>query len=80
MKIESTNSLLEHLKQFWFIYAFVGQFIVNYSFINNTLAQHTKRLDILEIKVERTDLNLAEIKTTLAEIKTSIKYIEQRVK
>ena len=76
----SDNNLIGHLKQYWFMYAFAVQFIINYNFVNTTLQAHSKRLDILEIKVEKADLNLTEIKTTLAEIKTSIRYIEQKVK
>lgn len=78
--MQTDTSLFTHLKQYWYIYAFTAQLIINYSFVNNTLTQHEKRIDTLETKVERADLNLGEIKTVLAEIKTSIKYIEQKVK
>lgn len=78
--MKDDSNLIGHLKQYWFVYAFAVQFVINYSFVNTTLSAHAKRLDILEIKVEKADLNLTEIKTTLAEIKTSIKYIEQKIK
>jgi len=75
--------LMQHIKQYWVIYAFFVQFIVSYTTINSRILAHDekfgvqdKRLDILDNKVANVDVALTEIKTSLAEIKTSIKYIE----
>ena len=80
MKEQKERGIVNHIKEYWIIYAFAGQLIMNYTVTNQTLKDHTKRIEKLETKAESTDIVVTEIRTKLSSIETSILYIKEAVK
>jgi hypothetical protein len=76
----NSTSTLKHLKEYWIVYAFAVQLVINYTITNQTIADHSKRLDMLEAKALVVESNLSEIKVQLSSIQTSLKFIEKQLK
>ena len=74
------KGIIQHLKEYWLIYGFVAQLIINYTATSQTLADHNRRLIELEKKQESEELIITEIRTKLASIETSLIYIKDALK
>ena len=73
------QGVIWHLKEYWFLYAFIFQTIYTFWFNNFTIQNHTDRIAQLETRQNNEDVLLSEIKSRLASIDTSVEFIKQIV-
>ena len=73
----SDKTILQHLKDNWIIYLFVGNIIYSTAITGSRLNAVETRTDMLEAYQRQEQVTLTEIKTRLASIDTNIEYLRK---
>lgn len=71
--------LSNHLKEYWFLYAFCVQLTLTWGFINNSIKNHEARIEKLESNQQVLINNVSDIKADISSINTSLKFIEKQL-
>ena len=74
------RNIFNHIKDYWILYAFIVQLVVNFTITGQTLEDHAERIQTLEKKQESEEILLSEIRTKLSSIETSILFIKDAIK
>jgi len=72
------SNILQHLKDNWIFYLFVGQMIFSVAITGTRLSQAETRLGNLEIYQEKNQTTLTDIKARLASIDTNLEYLKRK--
>lgn len=79
--------LWEHIKEYWLIYAFIGQLIVSYTLTTQSIESNKISIEANQARIVKLEqaqdseaIVLSDIKSKLASIETSILFIRERVK
>ncbi len=73
----SDKTILQHLKDNWIIYLFVGNIIYSTAITGSRLSAAENRIDTLEAYQRQEQVTLTEIKTRLASIDTNLEYLKK---
>ena len=72
------KSIIQHLKDNWILYLFVGNMIYSTAITGSRLATAENRIDTLEAYQRQEQVTLTEIKTRLASIDTNLEFLKKR--
>ena len=73
----SDKNFIQHLKDYWILYLFVGQMVFSVAVTGSRLNAAENRLDTLESYQRSEQVTLTEIKTRLASIDTNLEYLKR---
>lgn len=73
----SDKNFLQHLKDYWILYLFVGQMIFSVAITGSRLKAVEGRTDMLEAYQRQEQVTLTEIKMRLASIDTNLEFLKQ---
>lgn len=74
------KNILSHIKDNWIVYAFAVQLVISYTITNQTLQDHTQRIEALEKKQEAEEVILTEIRVQLSSIQATVLSIKESIK
>ena len=66
------NNLLKNLKDYWVIIIFFGSFVVTWTNFSNAIADHNKRITVLEDSNKDILITLQKIEVDVAVVRTKL--------
>ena len=77
---EQTMDLVEFIKNYWAVIAFIGGVITQWAVHRGTLTDHERRIEKLETNEDARSIILADIQTRLASIQTTLEFLTNKKK
>lgn len=75
----SNRSILTGLKEYWFLFIFIGMLIIGWTRIDNSVQAQSNRLDKAEQNISNQAAVVQSIAVDISSIKTTLDFIKQRV-